>query len=156
MADYRDQQKWEKKQKQYEAQDARREKRSGRIQRNVIAIAGFVVAANAFIVSFTGWFVWLDLIALLLCLIGSGKRRPEDWKKTLARVGMVLSVIAILNAIRVSNKWVVDRESMQDAYSTIEEQQESGAAVTGTIERREVWHNLNLESLDSASWDMNI
>ncbi len=125
MTDYRDQEKWERRQKKYEAQDARRERRSDRIQKNVIAIVGFALAANALIVSFTGWFVWLDIIALILCFIGSGKRRPEDWKKMAARIGMALSVIAILNAIRVSNKWVVDNGAIQEAYSTIQE--EAGA-----------------------------
>ena len=125
MADYRDQEKWERRQKKYEAQDARRQKRSDRVEKNVIAVVGFALAANALIVSFTGWFVWLDIVALVLCFIGSGKRRPEDWKKMVARIGMALSVIAILNAIRVSNKWVVDNGSMQEAYSTIQE--EAGA-----------------------------
>lgn len=107
MEDYKKKEKWEQRQRKYDAQDARREKRQNRRDRNIIGIIGFVIAANAFVISFTGWHVWLAVIAFILCLIASGRRRPAGIAKTMAMIGLAVSAIAMINAVRVSNQWVV-------------------------------------------------
>lgn len=108
MDDYKKQDKWEERQRKYAAQDERRKQRQARRDRNIIAVVGFVIAANALAVSFTGWHVWLSLVALVCCLIGIGRNRPSNWKKTLAYVGIAVSLIAVINAVRVSNQWVYE------------------------------------------------
>ena len=99
--------KWKKRQERYERQDKRRQARQDKRDRNIIAIIGLIVSANAFILSFTGWFVWLALIGIVLCLIGMGRKRPSDYKKLMALIGLGLAFVAIINAIRVSNSWLV-------------------------------------------------
>jgi predicted histidine transporter YuiF (NhaC family) len=108
MDDYKKQEKWEARQEKYDAQAEKRKKRQERWDRNIIAVVGFVLAANAFVISFTGWHVWLSLVALVCCLIGVGRNRPSNWKKLLAYIGIAVSMIAIINAVRVSNAWVYE------------------------------------------------
>ena len=104
------QEKWKKRQERYERQDRRRERRQERRDRNIIAIIGLIVSANAFVLSFTGWFVWLAIIGIILCFIGFGRKRPYDYKKIMALIGLALGFIAIINAVRVSNSWFVTDE----------------------------------------------
>ena len=107
MEDYKKKEKWEQRQRKYDVQDARREKRRDRKERNVIGIVGFVIAANALVISFTGWHVWIAVVAFILCLIATGRRRPPGIARTLAIIGLAVSAIAMINAVRVSNQWVV-------------------------------------------------
>ncbi len=116
--------KWEARQKKYEAQDERRKKRQERRNRNIVAVVGFVLAANGLIISFTGWHVWLSIAAFVCCLIGIGRKRPSDWKKTLALVGMAMSLVAVINAVRVSNQWLAEQQPIEQ---TIEQMMEEAA-----------------------------
>ena len=105
----------EKRQKRMERaarQESRQKKNQPRREKNAIALIGFIVAYNALWISFTGWYVWLDIIALIMCLLGMSKNRPTNFKKYLALAGAAISVIAMLNAVRVSNQWTVDDASM--------------------------------------------
>ena len=79
-----------------------------RREKNAVGLIGFIVACNALWISFTGWYIWLDLIALVLCLVGLLPDRPKNIKKYLALFGAGIAVIAMFNAIRVSNQWIVD------------------------------------------------
>lgn len=92
----------------YMRQAEREKKLQGRREKNVIALAGFVIAVNAFALSFTGWFVWVAVISLVFCWIGIGRKRPVNCKKYLAAIGLALSLLAIANAVRISNQWEYD------------------------------------------------
>lgn len=105
----------EKRQKRMERavrQESRQKKSQPRREKNTIGLIGFIVACNALWISFTGWYVWLDIIALIMCLLGLSKNRPNNFKKYLALAGAAIAVIAMLNAVRVSNQWSVDDSSM--------------------------------------------
>lgn len=109
-----------------EKKEQKREKSSPRREKNLIGLIGFIVACNAFWISFTGWYIWLDVIALVMCVIGLLPNRPQNIKKYLALFGAAIAVIAMFNAVRVSNQWVVDDSgtSGSSAYSveqTVEE-----------------------------------
>ena len=104
--------KWKKRQERYERQDRRRQARQNRRDKNIIAIIGLIVSANAFILSFTGWFVWLALVGIVLCLIGVSRKRPADYKKMMALIGLGLGFVAIINAVRVSNSWLVTEDAL--------------------------------------------
>lgn len=111
-----------KRQKRMEREatrESRRKKSEPRREKNVIGLIGFIVACNAFWISFTGWYIWLDLIALVMCLIGLLPNRPKNIKKYLALFGAGIAVIAMFNAIRVSNQWIVDDSNFSSvsAYS---------------------------------------
>lgn len=105
-----------------EKKEARQEKKRPRREKNIIALVGFIVACNAFWISFTGWYIWLDLIALVLCLIGLMPNRPRNLKKYLALFGAGIALIAMFNAIRVSNQWVVEHADMPSAGLYVTEQ----------------------------------
>lgn len=121
MDDYKKQEEWEARERKYAAQAEKQKKRQERYDRNIIAVVGFVISANALVISFTGWHVWLSLVALVCCLIGIGRNRPSDWKKIVALIGIALSIIAIMNAVRVSNKWVYDEMQQTTVNSTLEQ-----------------------------------
>lgn len=97
------------------------EKRQPRRDKNKIAIVGLVISCNAFILSFTGWYIWVAFIGLLLCLIGLGSKRPKNMKKFLALVGALLAAVAILNAVRVSSSWTVDESSLPVTETDVSE-----------------------------------
>ena len=120
MEDYKKQEKWEARERKYQAQAEKEKKRQERSERNIIAVVGFVISANALVISFTGWHVWLSLVALVCCLIGIGRNRPSNWKKTVAFIGIIISVIAIFNAVRVSNQWINEGYPQTTVNSTLE------------------------------------
>lgn len=97
-----------KKEERYARQEAHEKKLEARREKNTIAIVGFVFAVNAFALSFTGWFVWVALIALLCSFIGIGRKRPVNVKKYLALIGLALGLLSIINAVRISNQWEYD------------------------------------------------
>lgn len=97
-----------KKEERYARWASREEKLQVRREKNTVALVGFVFAVVAFALSFTGWFVWVAFIALLCSFIGIGRKRPVNVKKYLAVIGLALGLIAIINAVRISNKWEYD------------------------------------------------
>lgn len=118
----------EKRRQRLERMDRRREaqeKKRPRLERNAIAIVGLIVSCNAFILSFTGWFVWLALIGLVLCGIGLLPNRPKNIKKYLALLGLGLAAVAVVNAVRVSNTWTVDDSALSSTYESEEIQESS-------------------------------
>ena len=105
----------EKRRKRMEKEakrEARMEKNAPKYERNTIAFVGFILACNCIWISFTGWYVWLDLVALVMCLIGLSSNRPKNLKKYLALIGAGLACIAMFNAVRVSNKFLVDQDNI--------------------------------------------
>ena len=109
-------QKRKRRDERLQKREARMEKNQPRLEKNIIAVIGLILSGNAFILSFTGWFVWLALLALLFCVIGLFPNRPKNVKKFLALLGVALSAIAIFNAVRVSSSWVVDDSSLNVGY----------------------------------------
>lgn len=133
-----------KRQERYAKQEEREKKLQVRREKNTIALVGFVFAVNAFALSFTGWFVWVAFVALLCCFIGIGRKRPVNVKKYLAVIGLALGLLAIVNAVRVSNQWEYDDPIPTELLSS--QAEETAGWDTNLFWQRE----------ETAGWDTNL